>query len=292
MASHIENKAIQLRNEAQKKMNPGGFLQAFFSSGKETLEAIDYYTRAGNLFKMAKNWVQAGLAFIDAANLNCKTDDLLEAAINYTEAANCFKKCDYQKAIESYYRAIKLYTQIGKVLTAAKLHESVAEMMEDERELSNASRHYELASELFRQENHMSNANKCLEKVAELAALAGKYQKAIKIFQEIACYDLSSSLLQFNAKGNLFRAAICHLCNDRRIVETMLNTYTEMLPSFENTREYDLILSLLKCLDQRDLEEYANALRIYHACNKLSIWHVTMLLKAKEIIESDDSLRE
>lgn len=65
---------------------------------------------------MAKNWLQAGLAFTDAADLNCKTEAYLEAAVNYSEAANCFKKCDYTKAVEYYLKAIKLYSEMGKVL--------------------------------------------------------------------------------------------------------------------------------------------------------------------------------
>jgi len=63
---------------------------------------------------MAKNWLQAGLAFSDAADLNCKTENHLEAAINYSEAGNCFKHCDYAKAVEFYLKAIKYFSELGK----------------------------------------------------------------------------------------------------------------------------------------------------------------------------------
>ncbi|KAL1514194.1 hypothetical protein ABEB36_003488 [Hypothenemus hampei] len=286
MASHIENKAIQLRNEAAKKLNPNGFFKSLFGGGNRTEEAIEYYTRAGNLFKMTKNWLQAGEAFADAADLNCKREDFLEAAINYYEAANCFKKCNVTKSIEYYLKSIKYYSQIGRFSTVAKVHQTIAELMEDERDLQGAILHYEEAAELFHTENHRAMANKCLQKVAEFAALEGKYQKAIKLFQDIACFDLSSSLLQYNAKEYLFRAAICHLCNDLEVVESVINRYNEIYPLFKDSKECHLILCLLNCIDQKDLEGYANAIRTYDATSKLTMWHVTMLLRAKNSIEN------
>nr|AEE62558.1 unknown [Dendroctonus ponderosae] len=284
MASHIENKAIQLRDEAVKKLNPGGFFRTLFGRGNKTIEAIEYYTRAGNLFKMAKNWLQAGLAFTDAADLHSKTEDTLEGAINYSEAANCFRKCD-SMAIECYLKALKMYSEMGRFLTAAKLHQTIAELMEDERDLAGAIRHYEQAAELLHEENHHSIANKCILKVAEFAALEGKYQKAIKMFQDIACFDLSSSLLQYNAKEYFLRAAICHLCNDPEIVGTIINRYIEMHPAFKDSRECHLILCLLDCIDLHDVDGYAHAIRTYDATSKLTMWHVTMLLRAKKVFE-------
>ncbi|XP_030768367.1 alpha-soluble NSF attachment protein-like [Sitophilus oryzae] len=287
MASHIENKAIQLRQEAAKKLNPSGFFKTLFGNGNKPEEAIEYYTRAGNLFKMAKNWVQAGIVFVDAAELNCKVEDYLEAAINYSEAGNCFKKCDLSKAIENYMKAIKLYSEMGKFLTAAKLHQSIAEVMEDDRDMTGAIVHYEKAADLFRDENHHSMANRCMQKVAEFSSLEGKYQKAIKIFQDIACFDLSSSLIQYNAREYLFRAAICHLCNDPDIVETIINRYCDMSIQFKDSKECQLILCLLDCIELKDVEGYANTIRMYDAASKLSMWHVTMLLRAKNAIETD-----
>lgn len=174
---------------------------------------------------------------------------------------------------------------------AAKLHQTIAELMEDERDINGAIRHYELAADLLREENHHSMANKCMQKVGEFAAIDEKYLKAIKIFQDIACFDLSSSLLQYNAKEYFFRAAICHLCNDPEIVETVINRYCEMYPAFKDSRENHLILCLLDCIELRDLEGYANAIRTYDATSKLSMWHVTMLLRAKNTIESEINIK-
>lgn len=44
------------------------------------------------MFKMAKNWGQAGKAFCEAANLHSKAGSTHDAATNYVDASNCYKK--------------------------------------------------------------------------------------------------------------------------------------------------------------------------------------------------------
>lgn len=50
------------------------------------------------MFKMAKNWGQAGKAFSEAANLHSKGGTPHDAATSYVDASNCFKKV--QKSTE------------------------------------------------------------------------------------------------------------------------------------------------------------------------------------------------
>lgn len=57
-------------------------------------EAVECYQRAANLFKMAKKWGNAGNAFCEAANLHIKAGSKHDAATNYVDAANCYKKTD------------------------------------------------------------------------------------------------------------------------------------------------------------------------------------------------------
>jgi alpha-soluble NSF attachment protein len=46
------------------------------------------------MFKMAKKWSSAGKAFYEAADLHAKAGSRHDAANNYVDAANCFKKSD------------------------------------------------------------------------------------------------------------------------------------------------------------------------------------------------------
>lgn len=65
-----------------------------FRGNSRIEDAVECYQRAANLFKMAKNWSQAGSAFCEAANLNSRSGARHDAATNFVDAANCYKKSD------------------------------------------------------------------------------------------------------------------------------------------------------------------------------------------------------
>ena len=71
-----------------------GFIFFIFSGSSKVEEAVECYQRAANMFKMAKKWGAAGNAFCEAANLHAKAGSKHDAASNYVDAANCFKKSD------------------------------------------------------------------------------------------------------------------------------------------------------------------------------------------------------
>lgn len=109
-----EQKAQMLVAEAEKKLSGSkSFFSSLFGYVKFTLnllyfavthtvyrgsskleDAVECYQRAANLFKMAKNWPQAGHAFCEAAELQAKAGSRHDAATNYVDAANCYKKTD------------------------------------------------------------------------------------------------------------------------------------------------------------------------------------------------------
>lgn len=105
----------------------------FYSGGSSRLdEALECYARAANLFKMAKNWSQAGKSFCEAANLHAKAGSRHDAATNYVDASNCYKKTDTNEAVKCLLKAIEIYTDMGRFNMAAKHHQSIAEMYENE----------------------------------------------------------------------------------------------------------------------------------------------------------------
>lgn len=129
-----EQKAFQLVAEAEKKLNaPKNFLSSLFNGGSNRMDdAIDSYTRAANMFKMSKNWSEAGKAFCGAAALHAKSDSKHDAATKYVDASNCYKKSDPNEAINCLGKAIEIYTEMGRFSMAAKLHQTIAETYENE----------------------------------------------------------------------------------------------------------------------------------------------------------------
>lgn len=76
---------------------------------------------------------------------------------------------------------------MGRFTMAAKHHQSIAEMYENEAvDLQQAVHHYEQAADYFRGEESNSSANKCLLKVALYAAQLENYEKAIQIYEEVS----------------------------------------------------------------------------------------------------------
>lgn len=70
-------------------------ITSYSNRGSSKVEdAVDCYLRAANLFKMAKKWPQAGQTFCSAAQLHLKAGVRHDAATNFVDASNCYKKCD------------------------------------------------------------------------------------------------------------------------------------------------------------------------------------------------------
>lgn len=104
-----------------------------YSGGSSRLEdAVECYQRAANMFKMAKNWSQAGKAFCEAANLHSKAGSRHDAATNYVDASNCYKKTEPHEAVNCLLKSIEIYTDMGRFTMAAKHHQTIAEMYENE----------------------------------------------------------------------------------------------------------------------------------------------------------------
>jgi alpha-soluble NSF attachment protein len=130
------------------------------------------YARAANLFKMAKKWSSAGDTFVTLAQHHTKLGNKHDAATNYVDAANCYKKSDANgkteeqltsvtlvrayslfstEAANCLIKAVDIYTDMGRFTIAAKHHQTIAEIYEsDLNDLDKAMQHYEQAADYFK----------------------------------------------------------------------------------------------------------------------------------------------
>lgn len=74
----------------------------------------------------------AGKAFCEAANLHSRANSRHDAATHYVDASNCYKKVDTQQAVDCLLKAIEIYTDMGRFTIAAKHHQTIAEIYENE----------------------------------------------------------------------------------------------------------------------------------------------------------------
>lgn len=288
-----EAKALQLISEAEKKLTPSkGFFGQLFGGGSKVDEAIECYTRAANMFKMAKKWSNAGKAFVEAANLHMKSGTKHDAACNLLDAANCYKKTDNAEAIECLSRAIVIYTDMGRFTMAAKHHQTIAEIYEtDCVDQEKAVEHYEQAASYFKGEESNSSANKCLLKVAHHAALLQNYDKAIHIYEQVGSSSLESSLLKYSAKEYFFRAALCHLCIDVINAHNAIDRYKAIYPAFQDSREYKLLRILIEHIEEQNVDGFTEAVKDYDSISRLDQWYTTVLLRIKKQVNDNPDLR-
>ncbi|CAB3359610.1 Hypothetical predicted protein [Cloeon dipterum] len=287
-----EQKAYQLISEAEKKLNrSNGFFGQLFGGSSKVEDAVECYQRAGNMFKMAKKWNEAGKAFCEAASLHAKADSKHDAATNYVDAANCFKKSDANEAVSCLLKAIEIYTDMGRFTMAARHHQSIAEIYETEApDLEAATSHYEKAADYFRGEESNSSANKCILKVAQHAAQLADYEKAISIYEQVAATSLESSLLKYSAKEYFFRAGLCHLCVDMLNAQLALDRYIQQYPAFQDAREYKLLKVLMEHMEEQNVDGFTEAVKDYDSVSRFDQWYTTILLRIKKSVQDNPDL--
>ncbi|XP_051953130.1 alpha-soluble NSF attachment protein-like [Xyrauchen texanus] len=289
--SSKEKEAMALMAEAEKKVKSSqSFFGSLFGGSSKLEDACDMYGRAANMFKMAKNWSAAGNSFSQAALLHLQMQSKHDAATNFIDAGNAFRKSDPLEAINCLNRAIEIYTDMGRFTIAAKHHVTIAEIYESELvDIDKAIAHYEQAADYYKGEESTSSANKCLLKVATYAAQLEQYPKAIEIYEQVATHAMDSNLLKYSAKDYFFKAALCHFCVDMLNAKLALQKYEEMFPAFSDSRECKLVKKLLEAFEEQNVDTYTEAVKEYDTISRLDQWLTTMLLRIKKTIQDEES---
>uniref|UniRef100_A0A1I7YFK1 Alpha-soluble NSF attachment protein n=1 Tax=Steinernema glaseri TaxID=37863 RepID=A0A1I7YFK1_9BILA len=293
MTDPNEQKARQKFAEAQKKAKGGGGFFGFLGGNKAD-EAADLFVQAGNLFKICKLWQDAGDSFAQSAELHNKMGDAKhEVASNYAEAANCYRKVNPQLAVDCLQKTVDIYTDMGRFNMAAKNHTTIAELYETEQpDMEKCMEHYQKAADFYKGEESKSSATKCLVKVAQYAAQLEQYRNAIKVFEEIACWEAEHPTLKYAAKNHFFQALLCHLCLDLLDTSRALKRYEEISPSFADSREYKLIKEIISAMENEDVEKFTEAVQAHDRISRLDDWHTNLLVKVKRTIDiGDDDLK-
>lgn len=258
---------------------------SIFSSSSKFEDACEFYQKAGNAYKVAKKWQEAGDVFAKCVDLQNKLSSPHEAATFAVEAANCHAKVNPHEAISFYRSAISQYCEIGRFGSAAKLTKQIAETFERDGNMEEAVENYRQASDYFIGENQKSQSNQCLLKVAELSAQMERYEAAIDIYEGVAGSCLESNLLRFNAKGYYFQAALLILCTGDYVRMTnRLESWKDLDYTFGASRECKFLEDVTKACEEYDADSFTDAVFNYDSVSKLDAWKTTMLLRVKNSI--------
>lgn len=217
-----------------------------------------------------------------------------------------------KKAISSLEQAVSLYTDMGRLGMAARQLREIAEQLEKEVEFGgNASgggggdgssgvdtaaadrssviMFYEQAADLFYTDHSTAESNKCLLKVAQYSALGGDYQKAIRIYEQVAKACVDNNLLKFSAKGHLLLACLCLLCCSRpEVVQEKIDAYKDVDFNFDGSREAVLAESCARAMEEGDVDGFTGAVADFDSLTRLDGFKTEMLLRAKRKMASGE----
>ncbi|KAF9413749.1 hypothetical protein BGZ94_000634 [Podila epigama] len=283
-----EREAQELVAKADKKATSS----SWFFGGNKYEEAAELYTKAGNIFKMAKRWKESGDTFCKAATMQLNMNERDEAASTYINASKSYKKCSPQDAISSLEKAIEILTEKGRFQSAAKHQEDIASIYESELiDLEKAMQAYEVAADWYSGEASTALAHKCLLKVATFAAQLGQYDKAIEKFEEVASASLDNQLMKWSLKEYFLKAGLCHLATgDIVSAHNAVERYCEMDVTFRSTRECQFLQSILNAVDTSDVGLFTGCVVEFDQLTKLDNWKTKILLEIKNSIGEESSL--
>jgi alpha-soluble NSF attachment protein len=182
----MESEADHLTQKARGKLSPGFFEKLFSSHSSRLEEALDYYEKAANIYKLGKKWYQAGECYENCAKIleELKSDN---TASHYNDAVHCFNFVDKSRANLNLSKCLKTYEKLGRFQQAGKIQKGIAEEMEQDGKYEEAAQAYKVAADYFTMENlnAKSYEQQCLLKYADLLCISNHKETleiATKVF--------------------------------------------------------------------------------------------------------------
>jgi len=269
-------------------------LGSIFGFGKQQKfeDASAAYTKAGNAYKMSKQWSEAGAAFMKCAECQLGLESNTDICNSYVEAGSCFAKSNSPlDAIDPMQKAVDNYTERGRISQVSRLYKDMAEIYEKNREMEKAIFYYEKSADACEADNKPSEKQKMLLKIATICS-AGEgiecdFKKAAGIFESMGLENMNSKLGAYNAKNNFFQAALCHMANgDNVAAGNKIQSFKQADFNFPSSRECLFLEQLLEAMDQYNAEDFAEACQTFDRITPLDPWKTSVLVKIKRHLVS------
>jgi alpha-soluble NSF attachment protein len=287
-SAYNESQARDLLKKADAK------LTSFFGNlfGNKYEESLEMYNQAANLFKMAKNFKEAGDVFKKTTSVHQQLGSPHDAATAYINASNCYRQCnDMDQCVQCLELAAGIYTNMGKFSQAAKTMKDAAELFEKQENFEKAAHLYQQAGDFYLGENSKSSANGCFVKVAHLDASLKKYEEAIAIFDKCIEAALDDKLISWSSKEYIMKSMMCYLAKIKNVDEELdevkvhLDNYKDLDVRFPESRECKLIETCIKAMEEKDDKLFKGALKEFDQITKLNPWQTTLFLEIKKVLD-------
>jgi len=256
-----------------------------FGKNQKYEDAAELFTKAGNAFKILKQWREAGDAFIRAADSQKQTESPNDSVNSFVEAGNSYRNVSVVDAIQSYQNAINIYNESGRFSQSARYYKEIAELYEQDSNIALAIENYQQSADIQSSENKKQGAQQCLLKIASLASSTSESTgilRAADIFETMGRESMDSRLGAYSAKGYFFQAALCHLAlGDAVAVRSKLASYKNVDYTFGSSRECQFLEKLVESVDAFNSEDFSQACADFDHITPLDPWKTSMLVLAK-----------
>ncbi|WPK25401.1 hypothetical protein PUMCH_002714 [Australozyma saopauloensis] len=286
---------LSLIAEAEKLSKPQtGFFSFLGGSSSTRLEdAMDLYIQAANMYRLQKNFSEAGQLFVRAAETQKKLNSHNDVANHLIEAYKCYKTVAPHDAIDALSQAIHIFlTQNGQFRRAANFQMDLSELYESVGDFEHATENYEKAGDYFSTDQAEALSCKAFLKAADLYASQGNYSKAMQLYDSIIQKLAGNNLSRWSLKDYYFKVVLCALCMEDAVeAQKRLDNYAVEDASFASTREFKLLQDIATIIDAGTAEEFADAVYEFDQYSKLDKLKTQMLLNLKNsIIDKGDDL--
>lgn len=275
-------RAKELIRDAEKKL--GSF--SLFNKQAKFEDAAELYSKAAAQFKIAKQWEEAGQAYVKAAENSGKCGNEVEQLNCWVQAGKCLKYVDAGEAVKYFDIALAKQMENNKFSAAAKLAKEVAMMYEAEVRLPDAIKYYTKAADCYQAEDSTTSASQCFLKVADFCAQQEEYERAVELYEMVSRKSLDNNLTKWSVTQYLFKAGLCHMAlgakkNDMSDFVQKVSDYKDLHAQFESSRECQFLDALAATWDEKDLEKFTDAVYDFDQIQKLDNWKSGILLAIK-----------
>jgi len=259
------------------------------SSQHQKEEALEYLEKAGNQYKLDKDWNDSLKAYIRAVDLAIElkhynaTKFCMEVVSMYNKINNIDGQLFYLQ------KAAVIYGEGGQGINYAKVQKDIGEIFEKQQaNPKKAIEHYKNAADAYDTErNHSISATSMNLKIADLLLAhttdIASLTEAKRIYENISTNIAVDSPSRFHVRGYLFNAVLAMMVlADNVAARRAYDKYCIEFALFNKSDEAELCKQLLDSVDNEDAEALTQAVTKYAQTNIIDALRTKTLLTIKE----------
>ena len=272
-----QENGLKLEQEGDKIL-----ARRFYFFGNKYDDAISKYKSAVNIYKYNKLWDDAAKLYIKISNCYKQIDDQHEQMSVLIGAYKCYKQTNPNMSIPIILQLVDYYKQDCNFRKIISLYEEITQIYGK----NNIVESYEYYKKIVEMCDYGEEFNrikiKYNIKIANYLVTTESYSDASILYDNIAQYYITETLLKYSAHNFFLQAGLCLLCMDDIVSATRyLEKYCTSCMDNSTQKEYKFFENIVTCYRKNNIDEFMNTINDYESTNKLSNYLVNLLVVIK-----------